>query len=44
MYELLDKVAGPALRIALRLRVEGREHLPVSGAVLLASSHLSITA
>ncbi|GAA4936244.1 lysophospholipid acyltransferase family protein [Actinoplanes utahensis] len=35
MYELVKK--------AVRLRVEGAEHVPVSGPLLLASNHLSIT-
>ena len=35
MYELVKKV--------VRLRVEGTEHVPVSGPLLLASNHLSVT-
>ncbi|MEV0896054.1 lysophospholipid acyltransferase family protein [Actinoplanes sp. NPDC049802] len=35
VYELLTKI--------IRLRVEGAEHVPASGPVLLASNHLSVT-
>ncbi|MDI6102414.1 lysophospholipid acyltransferase family protein [Actinoplanes sp. NEAU-A12] len=35
VYELLKKV--------VRLRVEGAEHVPASGPLLLASNHLSVT-
>ncbi|MEU4626566.1 lysophospholipid acyltransferase family protein [Actinoplanes sp. NPDC023801] len=35
MYELVKKVVG--------LRVEGAEHVPSSGPLLLASNHLSVT-
>ena len=34
-------VIGPAFRMLSRLRVEGREHLPESGPVIIAANHLS---
>ena len=34
-------VAGPVCRRLFRLRVEGGEHLPVSGAAIIAANHLS---
>jgi len=43
MYAFLRTTLGPALRAAVRLRTEGAENVPVSGPVLLASNHLSIT-
>lgn len=39
---LLRKVlVGPPLRAYLRLEVEGREHVPETGPVIIASNHLS---
>jgi 1-acyl-sn-glycerol-3-phosphate acyltransferase len=32
---------GPPLRLATRMRVEGREHVPPRGALIVASNHLS---
>lgn len=32
---------GPPLRVATRLRVEGREHVPPDGPLIVASNHLS---
>lgn len=34
-------VVGPPLRAYLRLRVEGAEHIPPTGPVIIASNHLS---
>lgn len=34
-------LVGPPLRAYLRLRVEGAEHIPASGPVIIASNHLS---
>ena len=34
-------VVGPPLRAYLRLRVEGAEHIPATGPVIIASNHLS---
>ncbi len=39
---ILRKVlVGPPLKAYLRMRVEGREHVPATGAVIIASNHLS---
>ena len=32
---------GPAVKVGTRLRVEGREHVPPTGALIIASNHLS---
>ena len=32
---------GPPLRLATRMSVEGREHVPPDGALIVASNHLS---
>ncbi len=41
-YSFLKYVAlGPLLRLFFRPRVEGLEHIPTTGAVILASNHLS---
>ena len=42
MYDFLRKVTGPLARAAVRLEVDGAEHVPAAGPVLLASNHLSI--
>ena len=34
-------LVGPPLRLATRLSVEGREHVPTRGALIVASNHLS---
>ncbi|MDF2093829.1 lysophospholipid acyltransferase family protein [Knoellia sp. 3-2P3] len=34
-------VIGPPLRLATRMRVEGREHVPPTGPLIVASNHLS---
>jgi 1-acyl-sn-glycerol-3-phosphate acyltransferase len=40
--ELMRHVlVGPPLRLATRLSVEGREHVPARGALIVASNHLS---
>ncbi|MFJ9313483.1 lysophospholipid acyltransferase family protein [Pimelobacter simplex] len=41
LYEVLHSVVPPLARAAWRPRVEGIENVPASGAVLLASNHLS---
>lgn len=41
-YERTRRLLGPLLRAAVRLRVEGAEHVPATGPALLASNHLSI--
>ncbi|MEP6624571.1 MAG: lysophospholipid acyltransferase family protein [Acidimicrobiia bacterium] len=40
-YWFVKIVLTPILRIAYRVRVEGREHLPEKGAVILAANHRS---
>lgn len=41
MYRALHTVVPPAARALWRPRVEGLEHVPATGGVLLASNHLS---
>ncbi|WP_019634329.1 lysophospholipid acyltransferase family protein [Actinomadura atramentaria] len=42
IYPLMKHVVlGPALRVAFRPRVEGRERVPASGPVILAANHLA---
>ena len=40
-YWFVKIILTPILRIAYRVRVEGREHLPRTGAVILAANHRS---
>ncbi len=40
-YWILKIVLTPILRVVYRIRVEGREHLPEHGAVILAANHRS---
>lgn len=40
-WVLREVLVGPPLRAFVRLRVEGREHVPRTGPVILASNHLS---
>ena len=40
-YWLLKLVLTPVLRLLWRVRVEGREHVPAHGAVVLAANHQS---
>jgi 1-acyl-sn-glycerol-3-phosphate acyltransferase len=40
-YWILKAILTPILRICYRVRVEGREHLPDSGPVILAANHRS---
>jgi 1-acyl-sn-glycerol-3-phosphate acyltransferase len=40
-YWVLKAILTPLLRFLYRVRVEGREHLPASGPVILASNHVS---
>ncbi|MGH3022953.1 MAG: lysophospholipid acyltransferase family protein [Gaiellaceae bacterium] len=43
LYRALDAVGfRPFLRAALRMEIEGREHVPSTGPVLLAANHESI--
>ncbi|MHB1344918.1 MAG: lysophospholipid acyltransferase family protein, partial [Thermoleophilia bacterium] len=34
-------ILAPTFRLLFRMRVVGREHMPVDGAVVLASNHVS---
>jgi 1-acyl-sn-glycerol-3-phosphate acyltransferase len=41
LYWTLKTVLTPVLRLVYRVRIEGREHLPRRGAVILAANHRS---
>jgi 1-acyl-sn-glycerol-3-phosphate acyltransferase len=41
LYWVIKIVVTPVLRIGVRIRVEGKEHLPRSGPVILAANHRS---
>jgi 1-acyl-sn-glycerol-3-phosphate acyltransferase len=41
LYWVIKIIITPVLRICCRIRVEGKEHLPRSGPVILASNHRS---
>ncbi len=41
LYQLTRAITGPALQLMFRPTVIGREHVPMTGAVILASNHLS---
>lgn len=40
-WVLRNIAVGPAFRALSRMRVEGREHIPATGAVIVAANHLS---
>ncbi len=40
-YEMSRATVGPLLRTVLRPTVQGREHVPLTGPVIIASNHLS---
>ena len=42
LYGALKLVAVALMRLGFRLEVEGREHVPASGPVLLVSNHVSL--
>jgi 1-acyl-sn-glycerol-3-phosphate acyltransferase len=42
-YWLMKRLIGPILRFFFDIRVEGLEHVPVSGAAILASNHVSFS-
>jgi 1-acyl-sn-glycerol-3-phosphate acyltransferase len=42
-YWLMKRLIGPLLRFFYDIRVEGLEHVPVSGAAILASNHVSFS-
>ena len=41
LYWVIKIVLTPILRVVVRIRVEGKEHVPRSGPVILASNHRS---
>lgn len=41
MYWILKAVLTPIVRICVRVKVEGREHLPKKGAIIIAANHRS---
>ena len=41
LYWVIKAILTPVLRLVYRVRVEGRDHLPSQGAVILASNHRS---
>ena len=41
LYWVIKVVLTPVLRICVRIKVEGKEHVPASGPVILASNHRS---
>jgi 1-acyl-sn-glycerol-3-phosphate acyltransferase len=41
LYWVIKVVLTPVLRICVRIKVEGKEHVPQSGPVILASNHRS---
>ena len=42
-YRVVKAVLGPILRLLFKIRVEGIEHVPQHGPVILASNHLSFS-
>ena len=40
-YEIAKLLTAPARRLLIRLRIEGAEHLPLDGPVIIAANHLS---
>ncbi len=41
-YQLSRVIIGPGLRLLARTKVTGAEHVPATGAAILASNHLSV--
>lgn len=41
LYWVLKIILTPVLRLLFRVRIEGREHLPAHGPVIVAANHLS---
>ena len=42
-YRIMKAILGPVLRLLFKVRVEGIEHVPAGGPVILASNHLSFS-
>jgi 1-acyl-sn-glycerol-3-phosphate acyltransferase len=42
-YRIMKAILGPVLRLLFKVRVEGIEHVPTGGPVILASNHLSFS-
>lgn len=42
-YRIMKAILGPILRLLFKVRVEGIEHVPAGGPVILASNHLSFS-
>ena len=42
LYQILKPIAVAAMRLYFRLEVDGREHVPPAGPVLLVSNHVSV--
>jgi 1-acyl-sn-glycerol-3-phosphate acyltransferase len=40
-FALIKAVLGPVMRLMFRPRVEGAEHIPGDGPVILAGNHLT---
>jgi 1-acyl-sn-glycerol-3-phosphate acyltransferase len=41
LYWIIKVVLTPIIRVCVRVKVEGREHVPSRGPVILASNHRS---
>ena len=41
LYWLIKAILTPILRVFYRVRIDGREHLPAQGPVILAANHRS---
>lgn len=42
-YRIMKAILGPVLRLLFKVRIEGIEHVPTGGPVILASNHLSFS-
>ncbi len=42
LYQVLKPLTAALMRLAFRLEVRGREHVPTAGPVLLVSNHVSV--
>ena len=41
-YTVVEKILRPILMLVYRVRITGREHVPVTGACVLAANHVSV--